>query len=113
MSTGRHQRQVARGQELGVEPERERPCASAAGRSLGGDPDQRALRLEPPAALVGSSGGGAAAAAAASPRLTKSTVSGPTGLNNGEFSWGARWAIAGGGTTTNGWIVQHVWSNST
>src|SRR5262249_53818923 len=49
----RHQRQAARCEELGIEPERDRPRAGEAARPLRGDPDDRAWRLQPAAALVG------------------------------------------------------------
>lgn len=42
------------------------------------------------------------------PYLQKSTVSGPTALNNGGFSWGVQWSLANVTSHTNGWIVQHV-----
>jgi hypothetical protein len=54
----------------------------------------------------GTTGGGSTATT--TPRLTKSTVSGPSVQNNGGFSWAARWAIQNATTSTNGWIVQHV-----
>jgi hypothetical protein len=59
-------------------------------------------------AVAGGALGAAIGSALSGPRLTKSTVSGPTPQNNGGFSWGARWAISGADASTNGWIVQHV-----
>jgi hypothetical protein len=40
--------------------------------------------------------------------LRKSTVSGPTGKNNGEYTWGSRWSLANSNDNTNGWIVQKL-----
>lgn len=59
-------------------------------------------------AVAGGVIGAAVGAALTAPRLTKSTVSGPTTQPNGGFSWGARWSIQNADTSTNGWIVQHV-----
>jgi hypothetical protein len=57
----------------------------------------------------GAAGGGGRAAPAAGPRLKKTTVTGPTTQNNGEFSWGVRWSIDNATASTDGWIVQQVY----
>jgi len=45
---------------------------------------------------------------ATQPTLQKSTVSGPTTVNNGGYTWSARWSLQNANNTTNGWIVQRL-----
>jgi peptidoglycan hydrolase-like protein with peptidoglycan-binding domain len=42
------------------------------------------------------------------PALQKSTVSGPTTVKNGGYTWSARWSLQNANNTTNGWIVQRL-----
>ena len=42
------------------------------------------------------------------PRLRKTTVSGPTTGNCGQYSWGIRWSLENADATTQGWIVQNI-----
>jgi hypothetical protein len=40
--------------------------------------------------------------------LKKTTASGPTTGDCGEYSWGIRWSLEDGDSTTQGWIIQNV-----
>jgi hypothetical protein len=81
-------------------------------RSGEGGPDEEEPTVmssgEPAFMVQRQDGGTGDAGAPSTPRLRKTTVSGPTMGTCGAFSWGAQWSVDNATSSTNGFVVQNV-----